>query len=82
MSWSAWESLHGGSRKWFPERLASGCRYRPRMPVTAAAGMTVPLPGAVITHRRAADAGKQMAPALLAPAITIAYLAVVLTSSA
>jgi len=43
------------------------CRYRPRMPVTAPAGMTVLLPGAVITHRRAADAGKQMAPAVPAP---------------
>ena len=78
MSWGAWESVHGGSRKWFPDHLASGpCRYRPRMPVTAAAGMTVPLLDAAITHRRA-DAGKAVAAALLA----LADLAVALTSSA
>ena len=48
--------------------------------LAAAAGMAVLLLGAVITHRRAADSGKEMAPALLALAITIAYLAVALTS--
>jgi len=36
--------------------------------------------GAVITHRRAADGGKEMAPALLALAITVAYLAIALSS--
>ncbi len=50
------------------------------MPVTAAAGMTVLLLGAVITRQSAAEAGKEMAPALLALAITIAHLAVALTS--
>lgn len=49
------------------------------MPVTAA-GMTVLLLGAAITYRPAAEAGKEMAPALLALVITIAYLAVALTS--
>ena len=48
--------------------------------VAAAAGMAFLLLGAVITHRRAADGGKEMAPALLALAITIAYLAIALTS--
>jgi uncharacterized membrane protein YphA (DoxX/SURF4 family) len=48
--------------------------------VTAAAGMAVLLFGALITHRRAADSAKEMAPALLALAIAIAYLAVALTS--
>jgi uncharacterized membrane protein YphA (DoxX/SURF4 family) len=48
--------------------------------VAAAAGMAVLLLGALITHRRAADSGKEMAPALLALAITIAYLAIALTS--
>ncbi len=48
--------------------------------VAAAAGMALLLLGAVITHRRAADSGKEMAPALLALAITIAYLAIALTS--
>ncbi len=38
--------------------------------------------GAVITHWRAADGWKEMAPALLALAVTIAYLAIALISSA
>ena len=48
--------------------------------VAAAAGMTLLLAGAMITHRRAADSGKEMTPALLALVITIAYLAIALTS--
>jgi len=48
--------------------------------VAAATGMALLLLGAVITHRRAADGGKETAPALLALAITAAYLAVALTS--
>ena len=48
--------------------------------LAAAAGMALLLVGAVIAHRRAADGGKEMAPALLALAITIAYLAIALTS--
>ena len=48
--------------------------------LAAAAGMTLLLLGALITHRRAADSGKEMAPALAALAITIAYLAIALTS--
>jgi uncharacterized membrane protein YphA (DoxX/SURF4 family) len=48
--------------------------------VAAAAGMALLLLGALITHRLTADSGKEMAPALLALAITIAYLAVTLTS--
>ncbi len=43
--------------------------------------MTVLLPGAVITHRRAAGAREETASALPALAITIAYVAVALTSS-
>jgi hypothetical protein len=42
--------------------------------------MALLLLGALIIHRRAADGGKEMAPALFALAITIAYLAVALTS--
>jgi hypothetical protein len=34
----------------------------------------------VITHRRAADGGKEMASALLALTITVAYLALALSS--
>ncbi len=48
--------------------------------VAAAAGMALLLTGALITHRRAEDSGKEMAPALLGLAITIAYLAIALTS--
>jgi hypothetical protein len=48
--------------------------------LAAAAGMAVLLLGAVITHRRAADSGKEMAPALLALAITLAYLVIALSS--
>ena len=48
--------------------------------VAAAAGMAVLLTGALITHRRALDPAKEMMPALLALAITIAYLAIAVTS--
>jgi hypothetical protein len=48
--------------------------------VAAAAGMALLLLGALITHRRTVDSGKEMAPALIALAITIAYLATALTS--
>ena len=46
----------------------------------AAAGIALLLLGALITHRRAADSGKEMAPALLGLAITIAYLVIALAS--
>jgi uncharacterized membrane protein YhaH (DUF805 family) len=52
-------------------------RYR-LIGVAAAAGMAALLTGAVITHRRARDNGKEMAPALLTLAITVAYLAIAL----
>jgi hypothetical protein len=42
--------------------------------------MAVLLTGAPITHRRALDSAKEMAPALLALTITIAYLAIAATS--
>jgi uncharacterized membrane protein YphA (DoxX/SURF4 family) len=48
--------------------------------VAAAAGMVVLLIGALITHRRVLDSAKQMAPALLILAITVAYLAIAVTS--
>ncbi len=48
--------------------------------LAAAAGMVLLLLGALITHRRAADSGKETALALLALAVTIAYLVVALTS--
>ena len=48
--------------------------------VAAAAGMVVLLIGALITHRRALDTAREMAPALLTLAITIAYLAIAATS--
>src|SRR5690349_14798338 len=48
--------------------------------VAAAAGMILLLIGALITHRRALDSAKEMAPALLSLAITLAYLAVAVIS--
>jgi DoxX-like family len=48
--------------------------------VAAAAGMALLLIGALITHRRAEDGGKEIAPALLGLAITLAYLAIALTT--
>jgi hypothetical protein len=48
--------------------------------MAAAAGMVLLLMGALITHRRALDSTKEMAPALLALTITLAYLAIALTS--
>jgi hypothetical protein len=48
--------------------------------LAAAAGMVLLLFDAVITHRRAADGEKELAPALLALSITIAYLAIALSS--
>ena len=47
--------------------------------VAAAAGMALLLLGAVLTHRRAADSGKEIAPAVVALAITVAYLGIALT---
>ncbi len=49
---------------WHPLGLAAG------------AGMAALLTGAILTHQRAKDSGKDMAPALFALVITIAYLAV------
>ena len=54
--------------------------WRHPLGLAAAAGMALLLPGALITHRHAADDGKEMAPALLALAITVGYLAIALTS--
>jgi hypothetical protein len=48
--------------------------------LAAAAGMTLLLLGAIITHRTAADRAKEMAPALLALLLTLAYLAIALAS--
>ncbi len=48
--------------------------------IAAAIGMIVLLLGALIAHRRAGDSGKEMAPALVDLVITIAYLAIALTS--
>src|SRR5262245_44052544 len=59
--------------------ILTGLWWHP-LGLAAAAGMPPLLAGAVITHRRAADGGKEMAPALLAFAITIAYLAIALSS--
>src|SRR5438034_7725786 len=47
--------------------------------VAAAAGMALLLLGAIIAHRKAADSGKEMSPALLALLLSLAYLAIALT---
>ena len=59
--------------------ILAGLWWHP-LGIAAAAGMILLLTGALITHRRAADSGKEMAPALIDFAITIAYLAIALTS--
>jgi uncharacterized membrane protein YphA (DoxX/SURF4 family) len=48
--------------------------------LAAAAGMAVLLLGALVTHRRAGDSAKEMASALVALAVTVAYLAIAFTS--
>jgi uncharacterized membrane protein YphA (DoxX/SURF4 family) len=47
--------------------------------LAAAAGMALLLLGAIITHRKAADSAQEMAPALLALLLTLAYLTIALT---
>ena len=54
--------------------------WRHPLGLAAAAGMALLLIGAIIAHRRAKDGGKEIAPALLGLAITIAYLAIALTT--
>jgi uncharacterized membrane protein YphA (DoxX/SURF4 family) len=48
--------------------------------LAAVAGMALLLIGAVMTHRRAGDSAKEAAPALTALALTIAYLAIAVSS--
>ena len=48
--------------------------------LAAAAGMALLLLGAIITHRKAADSAKEMAPALLALVLALAYLTAALTT--
>jgi uncharacterized membrane protein YphA (DoxX/SURF4 family) len=59
--------------------ILAGLWWHP-LGIVAAACMAVLLAGALITHRRAADGGKEIAPALIALALSLAYLAVALTS--
>lgn len=47
--------------------------------LAAASGMALLLAGALVTHRRAGDALTHAAPAVVALAISLAYLAVALT---
>ena len=48
--------------------------------IAAAIGMIALLAGALVTHRRAADSGKEMAPALIAFVLAVAYLVIALAS--
>ena len=59
--------------------ILAGLWWHP-LGIAAAAGIILLLTGALITHRRAADSGKEMAPALVAFALALAYLAIALTS--
>ncbi len=59
--------------------ILAGLWWHP-LGLAAAAGMALLLLGALITHRQAADSGKEMAPALISLALTLAYLAIALTS--
>ena len=53
--------------------------WRHPLGLAAVAGMALLLLGAIIAHRKAADSAKEMAPALLALLLTLAYLATALT---
>ena len=55
--------------------VVSGLRWR-RLGLVGAVGMVLLLLGALHYHRKAKDDAKEISPALLALAITIAYLAV------
>jgi uncharacterized membrane protein YphA (DoxX/SURF4 family) len=46
--------------------------------LAAAAGMALLLLGAIITHRKAADSAQEVAPAVLALLLTVAYVAIAL----
>jgi uncharacterized membrane protein YphA (DoxX/SURF4 family) len=59
--------------------ILAGLRWHP-LGLAAAAGMVLLLLGALVTHRRAGDSAKEMASALVALAVTVAYLAIALTS--
>jgi len=59
--------------------ILTGLWWHP-LGVAAAAGMALLLLGAVITHRKAADSAGEMAPALVVLLLTLAYLAIALTS--
>ena len=58
--------------------ILTGLWWHP-LGLAAAAGMALLLLGAIITHRNAADSVKEMAPALLALLLALAYLAIALT---
>jgi len=55
-------------------------RWLHSLGVAAAAGMALLLVGAIITHRKASDGVKEMAPAVVALLLALAYLAIALTS--
>ena len=59
--------------------ILAGLWWHP-LGIAAAAGMILLLAGALITHRRADDSPKEMAPALIDLALAIAYLVIALTS--
>src|ERR1700722_14489135 len=58
--------------------ILTGLWWHP-LGLAAAAGMALLLLGAIVAHRRAADSVKEMAPALLALLLPLAYLTIALT---
>jgi len=74
-----WYQLIGGAELAAAAGVLIGL-WRHPLGLAAGAGMALLLLAAIMTHRRAKDSGKEMAPALLALAITLAYLAIALTS--
>jgi hypothetical protein len=78
-----WRIIHGGAAGYGvgPPSPSRG-RLREvshQVRPDAQAKFHLPLAGALLMHRRAGDAAKEVVPALLALAITIAYLAVAVT---
>ena len=77
ISWRAYR-LIGAAEVAAAAGVVIGLWWHP-LGIAAAAGMVLLLAGALFTHRRAGDAAREAAPALLALVITIAYLVVAVT---
>ena len=72
--WSRYR-LIGGAELAAAAGILTGLWWHP-LGLAAAAGMALLLVGAIVTHGRAGDSVKEMAPAGLALFLTLAYLAI------